>query len=144
LRFLAKSIKLNSLLDAPLLIFGIISTENILKLSWLINQLLNIRLSQTAGLISNDSKSNNSHENSLFQFEDERLHLKYSLMNNRIKANFYFNELKNIDHLLFIRGEADSNLKESVMNALKNSADITSVLSINPKNLKIKGKLEQF
>jgi hypothetical protein len=141
---LAKSIKLNNSFEVPLLIFGIISTENILKLTWLINQLLNIRLSQTTGLMFNDSKSNHSHENSLFQFEDEKLHLKYSLLNNRIKANFYFNELKNIDHLLFIRGEVDSNFKESVLLALKNSADITSVLSINPKNLKLKGKLEQF
>jgi hypothetical protein len=141
---LAKRIKLKNSLEYPLVIFGIVSSENILKLTWGINQLLNIRLSQVTDTIFNETKTSYSHEFSLFQFEDENLHLKFSLLNNRIKANFYFSELRNIDHIFFIRGEIDIKFKESVLQALKKSSDITSVLAINPENLKLKGKIEHF
>jgi hypothetical protein len=141
---LAKSIKLNSSIDVPLLILGIVTPENILKLTWGINHLLNIRLSQSTGLKIRNVKTSQIHEFSLFQFEDENKHLKYSLLENRTKAGFYFNELRNIDHLFFIRGEIDNKFIESVIQVLKNSDEISAVMNINPGNPKLKGKMEHF
>lgn len=141
---MAKSIKLNSTTDIPLLILGIISTNNILKLSWVLNHLLNIRLSQSLNLNLNYTKTNNILEFSLFQFEDENLHLKFSLLENRVKSFFYFDELRNIDYLFFIRGEFDIHFRDSTLLTLKKSSEIISLLSIDSEMLRQKGKLEHF
>lgn len=139
-----KNIKFVGPVDSPLEIFGIITNENILKLSWIINQLLNIRLSQSSGLSNNNTKVNQTIEFSLFQFEDENTRLKYSLFENRTKMHYYFNELRNIDHLFFILGNMDIKTRDSILQTLKKSSQITSILSISPDKLKPKKNIEHF
>jgi len=141
---LAKSIKLDNPVDSPLIVFGIVSSENILKLSWVINQLLNIRLSQSAGLQFNETKTNHPVEFSLFQYEVENAHLKYSLIENRIKGTYCFNEFRNIDFLLFVRGETDIKLKDWILQTLRKSAEITSILLIGSEKFKLKKSIEHF
>lgn len=139
---MAKSIKLENF-EAPILILGIISGEKILKLSWVLNKLLKISLSQSHPLkIVADPKV--VLEFSLFQCEDENLNLKYSLLENRNGSVHYFSELKNIDHLFFIRGILDICSKNIVIHNLKKSPEITSLLDIDPKNIKSKGKIGIF
>jgi hypothetical protein len=141
---LTKNIKLISSADSPLVIFGIVTNENILKLCWTINRLLNIRLSQSHGLTVNYTQTNEPVEFSLYQFEDENMHLKYSLFGNRSKMYYYFNELKNIDQLFFIRGNIDIKSRDSILQTLKSSIEITSVLSISPEIIKLKKNIEHF
>jgi hypothetical protein len=141
---LAKNIKLNTQADLPLTIFGIVSNEKVLKLSWSINQLLQIRLSQSTGLTLHDSRSGHTSEFSLFQFDDEKNNLKYSLLENRTKTTSYFTELKNIDHFLFIRGEIESGYNNVILNTLKKSSDFISILTISPDKLKSKKSFENF
>lgn len=141
---MAKNIKLRSSFDCPLLILGIVSVENILKLSWAINQSLRISLSQSEKLILNKIKTGNVHEFSFFHFEDDLQQIKYSLIENRSAAVYYFEELRNIDYLFFIRGEINVNIKETVLQNFKKNTDITSVLIIDSKVIKRKEKLELF
>jgi hypothetical protein len=141
---LAKQIKLNISADQPLTIIGIVSVENDLKLSWAINQLLGIQLTQAKMLTVQQSKTGKTIEFPLFQFDDDYHFLKYNLLSNRYKSNYFFNELKNIDFLLIIRGELDFEHKAEILLRLKTSVEITSMLIIDPNSVRKKDKLDFF
>ncbi len=126
------------------MIFGIVSSESILKLSWEINNLLHISLSQSEKLVFSKPKTRNSFEYRLFQFDDEAQLLKYSLLENRAGSVYYFDEFQNIDYILFIRGEIDSNIKETVLQMPKKNHGIISVLLISQNIIKKKNRLDLF
>jgi hypothetical protein len=141
---LGKQIKLNISADLPLTIIGIVSVESDLKLSWSINQLLDIQLTQAKMIAIQQSKTGKTLEFPLFQFDDETHLLKYNLLANRYKSNYFFEELKNIDYLLIIRGDLDFENKAEILLKLKTSTEITSLLIIDSNSLRKKEKLELF
>lgn len=141
---MAKQVKLNISANQPLTIIGIVSVENDLKLSWAINQLLDIQLTQSNMLTIQQSKTGNKLEFPLFQFEDDKHLLKFSLLANRYKLNYFFDELKNIDFTLIIRGELDFENKAEILLRLKTSPEITSLLLIDSNSLRKKENLDFF
>jgi hypothetical protein len=141
---LAKQIKLNISADIPITIIGIVSVESDLKLSWAINHLLDIQLTQSKMLAIQQPKTGKSIEFPLFQFDDDYHLLKYSLLGNRYKSNYFFDELKNIDFMLIVRGELEFENKAEILLRLKTSPEITALLLIDPVSLRRKDKLDFF
>lgn len=139
-----KPIKLKVHSDLSLFILGIISVENELKLTWVINQLLNIRLSKSETLKKPEIKTNQTQEFSLFQFDDESQILKYSLLKNKVKHFSYFEEFKNLDYLMVIRGDMNESNKELLYQKLRSTSEISSLIAIDPFLFKNKDKLELF
>jgi hypothetical protein len=129
---LAKSIKLQGdTANQQLHCIGIISSENILKLSWLLNRDLKFQLSQSESLTEKDK------EFVLFQYETESLG-KISLLGNKNETISYFPELKNIDYLFFLPFEIDAKF---IIQKIKNIPEISSTLILDLKNLKSKNKI---
>lgn len=141
---MAKQIKLNISADIPITIIGIVSVESDLKLSWAINHLLDIQLTQSKMLAIQQPKTGKSIEFPLFQFDDDYHLLKYSLLGNRYKSNYFFDELKNIDFMLIVRGELEFENKAEILLRLKTSPEITALLLIDPVSLRRKDKLDFF
>jgi hypothetical protein len=141
---LAKQIKLNISADIPITIIGIVSVESDLKLSWAIKHLLDIQLTQSKMLAIQQPKTGKSIEFPLFQFDDDYHLLKYSLLGNRYKSNYFFDELKNIDFMLIVRGELEFENKAEILLRLKTSPEITALLLIDPVSLRRKDKLDFF
>jgi hypothetical protein len=132
---LAKSIKLQGdTANQQLHCIGIISSENILKLSWLLNRDLKFQLSQSESLTEKDK------EFVLFQHETESLG-KISLLGNKNETISYFPELKNIDYLLFFPFEIDA---KSIIQKIKNIPEISSTLILDLNNLKSKNKISEL
>lgn len=141
---MAKNIKLKVKTEYQLTILGIVSAESILKLSWAINHSLHIQLSQSNNLVQAKKNTNQIIEFSFYQFEDEILMIKYSLVKNRMGTFCYFDELRNVDYIFFIHGETDSKFRESVLQLLKQTPEINSMLAIDSSKLKLKDKIELF
>jgi hypothetical protein len=139
-----KPVKLKIQPDFSLTVLGIISAENDLKLTWLINRLLNICLSKSVILNKQVIKTNQTQEFSLFQFEDEIQVLRYSLLKNKVKQLSYFEEFKNIDYILIIRGEMNESQKNNIYQKIKSSNEISSLIAIDTFLFKNQEKLEIF
>jgi len=139
-----KPVKLKIKSDLSLSILGIISTETDLKLTWTINKILNIRLSKSESIKKQEFKTNQTREFSLFQFDDESHLIKYSLLKNKEKHSSCFEEFKNVDYIIFIRGELNKSYKEQIYLKLKNSSEFSSLILIEPYLFKNKEKLELF
>jgi hypothetical protein len=138
----SKSRKLLVKNELPIILIGIVSSESDLKLSWGINKIINIRLARTenVSLIVSGHKL----EFPLYQYSNESENLNYFLLQNRYAHNFYFDELKNIDYLLLVRGN-DSEFKSSELVLKLRSLDgINSVLVVPQSSIKKKDKFDIF
>jgi hypothetical protein len=141
---LAKHLKLQYTDLQPVQIIGIVSSANHLKLSWAINQSFEIQLSEKENITITNSKTGQTFEHSLFQFENESNLLKYSLVQNKISGITFFDDLKNIDYLFVIKGELGDYEKDFIFQTLRKTPDIATFISINIDSLKKKERLELF
>jgi hypothetical protein len=141
---LTRRIKLKTKSEQPIFIFGLISTENLLKLTWSINQSFGIELSQADPIAVHDIKSGQTSEFSLMQFEDENSQIKWSLIVNRSKPFSFLSEFKNIDYLFFVSSNDQKNKHEQVIIELKKIKEITSALPIDHMAIKRKDRIESF
>jgi hypothetical protein len=141
---LARQVKLKTHSVQPILIFGIVSTESLVKLSWVINHTFKIRLSQTNSIPVHDPKSGHVTEFSLTQFEDETSQVKWSLIINRSKPSCFLDEIRNIDYLLFIASSENLNSYAHLNIELKKIKEISSVIPISYEKIKKKERIESF
>jgi hypothetical protein len=141
---LTRQVKLKSFSEHPILIFGIVSTENLVKLSWIINHSIKINLSQADSITVLDSKTGHTSEFSLTQFEDETSQVKWSLVVNRSKPFCFLNEFRNIDYLLFISCTNNPDSYVHLNIELKKIKEISSVIPIRNEKIKKKERIGSF
>lgn len=135
-----KKVKLHTHNNKPTIIFGIISAENELKVTWSINNTLSIQLVKKENLSIN-TKAGIIHY-SCFKYENELSEISYELVNNKNSTSRFLEELKNVDYLLIIRGEIQENIKLQHHKDLKTSEFLTSVIEIPIESIRKKDILD--
>lgn len=133
--------KLNLEPEYSFKLIGISSHENDYRLSWALNNHLNIELTKNPDLEILNHKFAERQNFSLYSFEDEDTFLKYNLLSNTCDNGFLIEEMKNIDFFLQVFGEVPDSFMDSLNKQLKSVDVITATFIIDPNNLKSKSKL---
>ncbi|MFW5645331.1 MAG: IPExxxVDY family protein, partial [Bacteroidota bacterium] len=97
---MARKLKLNYEPDNEFLLLGLVSYERDYRISWDINQNLNLDLIRTDDHTLKLRSSSKEMNFSCFFFEDEDTYLNYKLLANRSEEGYLLEELKNIDYLI--------------------------------------------
>jgi hypothetical protein len=111
------------------------------KISWLLNEELNFRFSQSDDLFVSETKTNNHSRFSVFLFEDADS--TYTLFSVRSGNNILLKSIKNIDYILKYHGQASGNHIENLMERMKKMKNIITVFRVDLKSLKPK-EIELF
>lgn len=127
--------------DFHFFLVGISSHENDYRISWAINTHLKIALKRADNLQIHNPRIKQDQEFSLYQFTDLETVLHYNLIANRCDNGFLLEEMKNIDYVLKITGDASKNFPEQLVNKLKKIDIITTAFEIDPSELKSRKKL---
>ena len=127
--------------DFHFFLVGISSHENDYRLSWAINTHLKMALKRADNLQIHNPRIKQDQEFSLYQFTDLETVLHYNLIANRCDNGFLLEEMKNIDYVLKITGDASKNFPEQLVNKLKKIDIITTAFEIDPSELKSRKKL---
>jgi hypothetical protein len=127
--------------DFQFLLIGISSHENDYRISWAINTQLKMAFRRADNLHIHNPRVREDQEFSLYQFTDPETLLNYDLFSNRCDNGFLLEEMKNIDYILKISGDAGKNFPIQMVNKLKKIDIITTAFEINPLLLKSRKKL---
>jgi len=127
--------------DFHFFLVGISSHENDYRLSWAINTHLKMALKRADNLQIHNPRIKQDQEFSLYQFTDLETVLHYNLIANRCDNGFLLEEMKNIDYVLKITGDASKNFPGQLVNKLKKIDIITTAFEIDPSELKSRKKL---
>ncbi len=111
------------------------------RLCWAINRTLNIELTRQDDLEISNAKKRQEASFNLFHYEDEINFLHYYLIANKSAGAFLLPELKQVDYLLMLRGDAAEETKEELLQQLKNLAGIEALFAANPAELRSKENL---
>ncbi len=86
-------------------------------------------------------RTGDDQEFSLYRYSDPEIQLHYDLFSNRCDNGFFLEEMKNIDYILKISGDANKNFTTVLVNKLKKIDILTTAFEIDPLSLKSKKKL---
>lgn len=95
----------------------------------------------TDNLKINNPRIEQLQEFSMYQFTDTETCLHYNLIANRCDNGFLLEEMKNIDYVLKISGDAGKNFPGQMVNKLKKIEIITTAFEIDLASLKSRKKL---
>lgn len=90
--------------DVSLLLFGLVSNLKASKLLFFLNQVDSLNFERVPDLELPDYNPKADISFSKFAFFDEENHLNYYLLANKEFGLFLFNDLKQFDYLLVVRG----------------------------------------
>lgn len=129
-------IKLDETYDFNLI--GLVSSEPIYKISWLVNEKLHILLKETTPIQVYHPKKQVVQEFNRFTFKTP-LDLNYYIIENKGSQGLFIEEYKQIDFWLIIE---DLNLKiNHVLSTLKEIKNVNLALEIKPGSLKSKNRI---
>ncbi len=117
-------------------IFSIITSENDLKVAWLLNQNLNIHLSRTESI---HNKMNLPEEGfAVFIYDNENVDVfcRYILIQNRRKNHSFFSSHPKIDYFFILMGAFFSEELEKIKHMLKGIDNFNAVIPVKPKEIK--------
>jgi len=120
-----QKISINS--DDEILILGIVAYEKIHKVSWALNETLDINL-----------KINENETSETFECFEEH---NFKLISNKVNTNFFVKEIKNIDFIFKIIGENLSSEKIEIIKKLKSINFIIAVFEIDIEKYKKSKKM---
>jgi len=86
-------------------------------------------------------RTRDDQEFSLYRYTDPETQLHYDLFSNRCDNGFFLEEMKNIDYILKISGDANKNFIAHLVTKLKKIDILTTAFEIDPLSLKSKKKL---
>jgi len=136
---MAKAIKLKIEHDFNFLLIGLVTSEPIYRLSWLINESTGIKLAETKSIQHHHKKTKELQSFSVFSYEDLENGGIYDLIQNKGTNGLLIEEQKNIDYLFKV-AFADIN-NEEFLNQIKVISNINLAHSIEPGSLKSKSRL---
>ena len=100
-------------------LIGIASHENDYRLSWAINQSLGLDLVKVIDLVVNHPKHKILIDYSMYNFSDENYYIDYSLVSNKSEKGFLIPEMKNIDFVLKVSGNSETDFLNNFLLRLK-------------------------
>jgi len=111
------------------------------RLCWHVNKALRLDLIRKPDLEVTDNKKRVHAHFALFTYEDEINFVQYNFIGNKSSGIFLIPELKEVDYLLLMRGDAAGRMKQEVMGILKNTSGIQALFEMNPAGLRSKQNL---
>jgi hypothetical protein len=135
---MAKAVKLNIKPEFNFLLFGIVTSEPNYRLSWLINQSLDISLKEAPAIKLYHQKRQIIQQFGMFNYTNN-LGFTYQLIHNKSEQGYLLEEYKQIDFLLKIKGE--SSHAPGILQKLKEGKNISLAFEIKPGQLKSKNRL---
>ncbi len=105
--------------DLAFLLFGLVSSHKVSKLVFFLNQIGNLDFRRSADLLLPDFNPKSETSFSKFDFIDEENHLDFYLLANKEFGLCLFNDLRQFDYLVIVRGgleffDASNFTKESM------------------------------
>lgn len=119
----------------------LISSLKDYRLCWHLNRMLNISLTRANDLELNNEKKRQVSFFNLFNYTDEINFLHYHLISNKSSGAFLLPELKQVDYLLMLRGDAAGETAADTLQQLKSLAGIEALFEANPAELRSKQNL---
>jgi len=135
---MAKAIKLDIAPDFNFKLIGIVSSEPIYRLGWLINEALGIALSEKEKLVLVHQKSKIEQLFDLWIYNNNSQNSLYELVQNKCYNGFLIEEQKQIDYFIKVNGNAPL---EDIKTVLKTIHGINMAIEITPGSLKSKNRL---
>jgi hypothetical protein len=136
---MAKSIKLNISQDIEFLLIGIVTSEPIYRVAWLINNLLNIQLKESPESIQFYNKQKVFTQNFIkFSYLTENEDYFY-LFQNKGEQGILIEEQKQVDYWIIINDMSIFNV--DLVKKIKSLDNINLAFQINPNTLKSRTKL---
>ncbi len=139
---MAKAIKLNLALDFNFILIGLVTSEPIYRVGWLINEKFGLQLTETKPVCLNHQKTNLKQVFSLFDYANEESGERYELIQNRGENGALIEEQKNIDFLLKVTDSTDDVIH--LLSKIKEIKNINLAIEIQPGSLKSKNRLISF
>ena len=132
------TLKLNTKPDFDFTLIGIVSSEPIYRISWLINELLNIQLKESQSINIYNSKTQSRQEFLMHSFTTIEDSFFY-LIQNKGQQGVFIEEQKQVDYWIKVTNSAiESSSFVTQLNTLKN---INLTFDVKPGSLKSKVKL---
>ena len=126
-------------LDYDFLCYGISCHHKDYRLSWNINNVLNIKLAKQDAILIEDGLFKEDMVFSKYAYFDGKSGCAFTLINNRNKWGYLIPELQVIDFILMIRSDR---INESVLiDKLRNLNIVLSITKVDPNSLKNKERL---
>lgn len=89
-------------------LLGLATDEPDYKLCWRINQALDLSFKRMDDLVLFHKRLNEDQSFPLFCYKDEDALLTYRVISNRAEQGYFLDELKNLDFLIHIQGEINT------------------------------------
>lgn len=116
-------------------VIAIVSSESLYRLAWLINQQVELNLSEAEQIKIMHQQRKEIHSFFVFSHTDKEQKLRYSLIQNKSEHGPLVPSLKQIDY--FFRIDSETSLATSeVMAKLKQIREIQLLQIVDAKNLK--------
>lgn len=122
------------------LLIGIVSNENDYRLSWQINQYLQISLVRLENLSL--KQKDKEHQFVQYAYNDEDRFLQFSFLKNKSPENTYFiSEQKSCDYFLYVQGSVYEEEYSKIIRKIKEIPDVSFVIKIDAGKLKSRKNL---
>lgn len=114
---------------------GISSHENDYRISWALNQALDLKLVREEDLEVTDSKSGALQHFSLFNWRDENKMVSYRLLANQGPNGYLLKTFKNIDFVFLLKGETDEAQVSEIVQKINRLDMVGLAFRIDPDKL---------
>ena len=101
--------KLDMAIEEDFCLLGVVTDEPDYKLCWMINRALDMNFEKQEELQLYHRKLDEEQVFSLFSYHDNDAMISYRIIRNRAENGYFLDELKNIDYLIHIQGEINTN-----------------------------------
>ncbi|MBI2272008.1 MAG: IPExxxVDY family protein [Bacteroidetes bacterium] len=122
-------------------LIGISCHEKDYRLTWALNNSLNLELAKTNDLQIDAKKHKEPLTYSMSAFENEQQHRQYYLISNRCLIAALVPEQKQADFFLMIKGTLMDEDKATIIKRIKETPTVLTAFEIDPNKLKSKENL---
>ncbi len=111
-------------------LYGIAAHENDYRLSWALNEILQIELSRKPEFVVEDKKNDTSKSFNQYSFHHEETGLIYQLIANVSSYGYLLPSHKMIDFIFVVQYEADNAPPDNLLQKIKGSDIILSAFAL--------------
>lgn len=122
-------------------LISIVSAERDYRLCWQLNKELGLDFTRQDEIPIHYQKKKKFAYFNLYYYEDELNWLQYYFINNKSQGESLIPELKQVDHLLLIKGSEAELVKDETIKCLKAMSQVQAILDTNPEHLRSKYNL---
>lgn len=122
-------------------LLGVVADEPDFKLCWMINQALEMNFEKQEDIQLFHRKRNEEQVFSLFSYHDPDALITYRIIQNRSENGYYLDDLKNIDYLIHIQGEIQTERITDFMQSVNSLQPVRMCVPSDLSRIKNKERL---